>query len=77
MRPFRRSFRLEQRRQSRCARFSLPALVPEDILAALQAACLSRQEILEIQYGAAECSVCPLANFASKFERLECERINP
>jgi hypothetical protein len=64
----RRSFRLEKRAQLRRTSLSIPDCLPELVAVHIRATCLACQELLDIFYGSAECSACPLASFISRLK---------
>ncbi len=69
-RPYRHNpLDLERRRQNRHARLPVPSWLPERASVPIQAACLACQETMDIRYGAAECSICPLADLVKRLNR--------
>lgn len=49
---------------------AVPAWLPEQITSQIYAACFACQKFLNIHYGSAECTVCPLANFVKRLEKV-------
>jgi hypothetical protein len=49
----------------------IPSNVPEFISSKLKLSCSVCQDFMAISYGSAECSVCPLADFVARLNRLD------
>ena len=62
----RHSYRLAEKYQHPGEKLPIPSWLPLLISDRISASCQICQEFLEIKYGSAECTVCPLADFVNR-----------
>jgi hypothetical protein len=65
----RHSFRLAENILQSGVKLPIPSWVPEQVSSRIMLSCHACQDFIDIHYGSAECTVCPLADFVARCNR--------